>query len=95
MREPYWPTRRDRHPARVIARREGNDAPLPLFRRKLQQAVGRPPQLERAAGLQALAFEPYASAAHIAFDQRRALDLTGDSRRRFDDIFAGDHSRFC
>ena len=75
------PPRGDRHAARVIARREGDHAALPLLRRELQQPVGRAPQLERAAGLQALAFEPDARARDLAFDQRRALDQAGDPLR--------------
>ena len=72
------PPRRDRHAARVIARRKGDDAALALLRRKLQQPVGRAAQLERAAGLQALAFQPDARAADFALDQRRSLDEPGD-----------------
>ena len=48
--------------ARVVARREGDDAPLPLLRRKLEQSVGRSAQLEGAARLQTLAFQPDAGA---------------------------------
>ena len=63
---------------------------LPLLGAKLQQPVGRAPQLEGAAGLQAFAFEPDAVALDLAFDQRRALDQTGDALGRFDDIVTGD-----
>ena len=56
------PPRGDGHAARMIAGREGDHAPLPLLRRQLQQPVGRAPQLERAAGLQAFAFQPDAAA---------------------------------
>ena len=52
------PPRGDRHAAGVIARGKGDHAALAAPRRQLQQPVGRAPQLERAAGLQALAFEP-------------------------------------
>ena len=61
---------------------------------ELEQAIGRSPQLERTAGLQTLAFEPYAGAADLAFDERRAFDLAGDSCRRFDHVLAGDSRRF-
>jgi hypothetical protein len=79
----------------VIARREGHHAALPLLRRELQQAIGRAPQLESAAGLQAFAFEPNSGVADRAFDQRRLLDLTGDSRGRFNDVLAGNVGIIC
>ena len=41
---------------------------------KLEQAVRRAAELECAASLQTLAFEPDTNASDLAFDQRRALD---------------------
>ena len=61
------PPRRDRHAARMIARREGDHAALPLLGDQLQQPVGRAAQLERAAGLQAFAFQPDARAVDLGF----------------------------
>ena len=61
------PAGRDSHAARVISRRESDDAPLPLLRRELEQAVGRAPQLECAAGLQALAFQPGSHTIDVRF----------------------------
>jgi hypothetical protein len=74
----------------VIARRKGYDSARPFLLRQLQEAVGRASQLERVAGLQALAFEPDSGAADLAFDQRRPLDEAGDSLRRGCDVIAGD-----
>jgi hypothetical protein len=74
----------------VVARRERDDTLLPLFGRQLQQAVGRAPELECAACLQALAFEPDSDASDRAFDQRGALDQTVNSRGGIKDVAAGD-----
>jgi len=70
----------------VIARRESDYSPLPLVRRKLQKTVGGAPQLERAAGLKALAFQPEAMSLDLALDQRRALDQALDAGSRFQDV---------
>jgi hypothetical protein len=56
----------------------------------LQQAVGRPSQLERTPGLKALALEPDAGAVDLALDQRGSLDQPGDPLRRLDDLIMGD-----
>jgi hypothetical protein len=77
----------------MVARRESDDAPLALLRRKLQQPVGRPAQLERPASLQAFAFQPDARALDFALDQRRSLDQAGDPPGRFDDVFSDDLRR--
>jgi hypothetical protein len=70
----------------MISRRKGNHAALALFCRELQQTVGRAPELEGAARLQALALEPGADAANLAFDQRRTLDETFDPGGRITDV---------
>jgi hypothetical protein len=88
------PPRRNRDSARVIAGRECNDAAHPLFRRKLEQSVRRAAQFERAARLQALAFEPNAGASNLAFDERRSLHLTSKARRGTENIFTIDQRRF-
>jgi hypothetical protein len=72
----------------MVARREGHHAARALLRRQLEQPVGRPAQLECAAGLQALAFEPRPFSRDLAVDQRRLLDETGDPFRSRDDIVA-------
>ena len=63
------PPGRDRHAARMIAGRESDDAALALLRVELQQPVGRAPQLEGAAGLQALALQPDRRAVDLALDR--------------------------
>ena len=68
------PLRRNRNATSVIARRKGDDAPLPLFGRKLQQPVGRAAQLERATSLQTFTFQPDARAADLALDQWGLFD---------------------
>jgi hypothetical protein len=78
----------------MIPRREGDDAPLPFLGRKLEQAVGRAPQLECAARLQTLAFEPDSSAADLVLDERRSLNQALYSFGGFDDVSAGDPKRF-
>ena len=66
--------------------------PVSAPQRKLEQAVGRAPQLERAAGLQTFAFEPDA-------DPATSLSISGCARQpgdplgRFDDIVASDLSQ--
>ena len=74
----------------MIAGGEGDDAPFPLVLRELQQAIGRTPQLERAAGLQALAFEPDSRAFDLALNERRSFDQAGDPLRRLDDVITSD-----
>ena len=84
----------DRHSARMIARRESDDAALPLFLAELQQAIGCAPQLECAAGLQAFAFEPDADALDPAFDERGSLDQAGDALGGFNHVVTRDIKRF-
>jgi hypothetical protein len=69
----------NRHAARVIPRRKGDNAAFALPGRELEQAVGRASQLERAAGLQTLAFEHYAQAVDLGFKQRCPFDQTGNA----------------
>ena len=52
----------------------------------MQQPIGRTPQLEGTAGLQAFAFEPGTDARDLAFDERSALDLAVDARTGLDDV---------
>ena len=73
--------RGDRHALRMIARREGHHAPRPLVIVEQQQAVGRAPQLECAAGLEALALEPHPPLADPRFAQRGANNLPFDPHR--------------
>jgi len=80
------PLRGDRNPARVIARRKGDDAALALLGRELQKPVGCTPQLECAAGLKTLALQPDWLPPDIALDQWSPLHESLDSRRRFDDV---------
>jgi hypothetical protein len=79
----------------VVARRESHDAVLPLFRRELKEAVGRAPQLESAAGLQALALKPDAGAVDFALNQRRAFDKAADAVCSVEDVFPTEGGRFC
>ena len=72
----------DGHAPRVISGGKSDNAALPLLFRKLEQPVARAPQLEGAAGLKALAFEPYFLPFDLGFDERRALDRAGDPLRR-------------
>ena len=65
-------------PAGVVARGESDDASLPLLRAQLEQPVGRPAQLERPAGLQALAFQPDRTSPDVRFDQGGPLDMPGN-----------------
>jgi len=74
----------------VIAGGEGDDAAYPLLLRELQQAIGRASQLERAAGLQALAFEPDSRAFDLALNERRSFNQAGDPLRRRDDVIRTD-----
>jgi len=74
----------------VVAGGESDDAAFALFGRELQQPVGRAPQLERSAGLQAFAFEPDSRAADLTLEQRRLLNEAGDTLRGFDDILPRD-----
>jgi hypothetical protein len=60
--------------------------PRALLGRKLEQSVGRTPELERAAGLQAFAFEPDSGSADLALHQRSALDQPGNAVRCRDNI---------
>jgi hypothetical protein len=78
----------------MISGRKGDHATLALFRRELQQAVGRAAQLEGPAGLQALALEPHTSAPNFAFDQRGPLDESADPGSGFDDVVERDFRRF-
>ena len=87
------PFRRDRDPAGVVAGRKGHDASRPFFGRKLQQTVGRAPQLEGTAGLQALAFKPQPNPAELAFNQGRAGHESIDPRRRIGHVLARDFMR--
>ena len=87
---PPAAARGDGHAARVIARREGDDAALALFGRELQQPVGCAPQLERAASLQAFALDPDAGAADLAFEQRGTLHEAADPLRCCDHIIPAD-----
>jgi hypothetical protein len=57
----------------MIARREGHDTRLPFLIRKLEQPVRCSAKLEGMTGLQALALQPGARAADVAFDERRLL----------------------
>jgi hypothetical protein len=70
----------------MIAGGESDYAARALLLRQLNQAVGRPSQLERPAGLQAFALEPDAGAANLGFDQRRALDEAIDPPSGLDDV---------
>src|SRR5947209_9001421 len=88
------PPRRDRDAARMIAGRERDDTPLTLIWRELEQPVGRTAELERAAGLKALALEPDACARDLAFDQRSALDQPVDSLSGGNDVIVVDQLRF-
>jgi hypothetical protein len=74
----------------MIARRESDHAMLALLGGKLKQPVGRAPELERAAGLQAFTLEPDAGPGELAFDQRCALDQAGDARASFDELLPRD-----
>jgi hypothetical protein len=76
----------------MVARGESDHAALALFGGELQQPVGRTPELERAAGLEAFALEPDAGAADLAFEQRSALDQSADPLRRCDNIAPRDLS---
>jgi len=78
----------------MIARREGDYAARALLRRQLEQAVGSPPELERPAGLEALALEPHARALDIAFEQRRPLNEIANSGRGVDDVLVRDLGMF-
>jgi hypothetical protein len=69
----------------MIAGRECNDSTLALPGTELQEPVRRSSQLERASGLQALAFQPDARAVDSGLDQRRLLDLAGNALGRLDD----------
>src|SRR5439155_11514157 len=80
--------------ARMVARRNGDDAALPLLGRQLQQSVARSPQLERAAGLQALTFEPDSPTRDFAVDQRRASNSAGYPFRSGQHIVARDPNPF-
>jgi len=74
----------------VVAGGESDNAALALFGRQLQQPVGRAPQLERSASLQALAFEPDSNAADLTIEQRRLLNEAADTLRGFDDVLPRD-----
>jgi len=54
----------------------------------LQQAVRSTAQLERAAGLQALALEPNARSGDGTFDEWRALDLVDNPAGGSKDVLA-------
>jgi hypothetical protein len=71
----------------VVAGREGHYSALPFVIGKLEQPVGRPPQLERVPRLQALALEPRPNAANFALDERRPLDKAPDTLGGRDDVF--------
>ena len=74
----------------MIARRESDHAARTLLGVELEQAVARAAQFERAAGLEALAFEPPAATVDSRFDQRGLDHRARDPRRRRDDILARD-----
>jgi hypothetical protein len=74
----------------VVPRRESDDAALPLLVRELQQTVGRTPQFERAASLQAFALQPDSDAVDPAFDERRVLDQAGYPLARVDNVVMSD-----
>jgi len=80
----------DCHSARVIARRESNDTALALLWRKLGQAIACASKLERAAGLEALAFEPDQLSLDFAFNEGRALNQAGDPLLSGEDFVAAD-----
>jgi hypothetical protein len=84
------PARRNCDAARMITRREGDDAVPALLARKLQQAVGGAAQFERAARLKALAFETHGNAREGAFKERRELDFALEALRRIENIFTID-----
>ena len=88
------PAGRDRDSARVIARRESDDSALPLLRRELQQTVGRAAELEGAAGLQALAFEPDAQPPTSLSISGVRSTRSGNPLGRFDHVFTRDFRRF-
>ena len=73
--------RGDRHALRVIARRKRHHTPRPFVFIEQQQAVGRAPQLECAAGLEAFAFQPHPPPAQRRFDKRCAKNLPCNPRR--------------
>ena len=77
---------RNRHALRMIAGGESHHAALAFGRVELEQAVARSAQLERAAGLQGLAFEPDPAARELRLDQWRSNHLPRDPRRSRDDI---------
>lgn len=79
----------------MIARGKGDDALFAFLRRQLEETVRRAPQLEGAAGLQALAFEPDASAVDFALDERRSLDEVLDPLGCIADIAAANLSSLC
>jgi len=56
----------------------------------LEKAVGGAPQLEGAAGLQALALQPDFRAADVAFDERSPLDESADAGARLGDVVERD-----
>jgi hypothetical protein len=70
----------------MIARGKSDHAASALVGRKLQQPIGRAAKLERAAGLQAFAFQPDANPADLAVDQRGSLDQPGDTLRGLDHV---------
>ena len=84
------PLRGDRHALGMIAGGEGDHAALPLLVAELHQPVGRAAQLERAAGLQAFAFQPDAGPANPRLDQRRSLNRAADSLGRGEHVITRD-----
>ena len=80
--------------SRVIARGECDDAARPLLRGELEQPVARAPELECAAGLQALALEPDPLPGDFALDQRGAVHLPRDPPRGCEHVLASDWPDF-
>ena len=81
-----------RMPRRLAAAaglRSRRNAAFALLRRQLEQPVGRASQFESAAGLQALAFQPYAHAPNLGFDQWSTLDQAGNALRGRQNVVAG------
>ena len=79
----------------MSARRESHDPTLALVRRELKQPVSSASQLKRAAGLEALAFQPDRRAVDLTLDERRPLDEPLNPLRRIEDVATADLSRLC
>jgi hypothetical protein len=74
----------------MIARRIGHDADRALRLGQLEESVGRPAELEAAAHLEALAFQPDLLPPNLCGEQRRQLGQSGDALGSVDDVLPRD-----